>query len=237
MSGENTNRERCAPNKTPEHPRDIAELVALVVGNLASHEPGQEGGTVMIFAWRDCAMTVKFPSGRRMYAHQGHGHSLDSTVHELAVGAITEYCQGAGIAIAEIPLCDFGTLDLKSHLITTTADTNNVIPFYMLPTLGGQDIESLISLRGFENYRFRARNAMFVQAEYSLPVFDPFALLLFYDAGNVGHAVGDLSFTHLRQDAGFGVNFRVLRKTILQAYLAGGRGGGLHPGFNLAKQF
>lgn len=134
-------------------------------------------------------------------------------------------------------LCDFGTLDLKSHLVTTTADANSVIPFYMLPTLGGQDVDSRVSLRGFENYRFRAPDAMFVQAEYSLPVLDPFALLLFYDAGNVGNTLGDLSFAHLRQDAGFGVNFRVMRMTILQAYFAGGRGGGLHPGFNLAKQF
>jgi len=66
-------------------------------------------------------------------------------------------------------------------LVTTSADANNVIPFYMLPTLGGQDIDSRISLRGYENYRFRAPDAMFVQAEYSLPIYDPLALLLFSD--------------------------------------------------------
>jgi hypothetical protein len=134
-------------------------------------------------------------------------------------------------------LCDFGTLDRRSHLVTTTADADNVISFYMLPTLGGQDIDSRINLRGYENYRFRGPDAMFVQAEYSLPVYDPLALLVFYDAGNVGNALGDLSFAHLRQDAGIGVNVRIMRKTVLQGYLAGGRGGGLHPGFNLAKQF
>ena len=83
----------------------------------------------------------------------------------------------------------------------------------MLPTLGGQDIDSRVSLRGFENYRFRAPDTMFVQAEYSLPVYDPFALLLFYDAGNVGNTLGDLSFANLRQDGGFGVNLRILRMT------------------------
>ena len=134
-------------------------------------------------------------------------------------------------------LCDFGTLDFRSHLVTTSADANNVIPFYMLPTLGGQDIDSRVSLRGFENYRFRAPDTMFVQAEYSLPMYDPFALLLFYDAGNVGNMLGDLSFAHLRQDGGFGLNIRVMRLILAQVYLAGGRGGGLHPGFNLAKQF
>jgi hypothetical protein len=145
--------------------------------------------------------------------------------------------QGYVFEIKHDNRCDFGTLDFKSHLVTTTADANNVIPFYMLPTLGGQDIDSRISLRGFENYRFRAPDTIFVQAEYSLPAFDPFALLLFYDAGNVGNRLGDLSFSHLRQDAGFGVNVRIMRMTILQGYFAGGRGGGLHPGFTLAKQF
>ena len=46
-------------------------------------------------------MTIKFPS-ERMYFAPGHGHTLDSTIHEIAIGAIAEYCQGAGIVAAEI---------------------------------------------------------------------------------------------------------------------------------------
>jgi len=45
----------------------------------------------MIFVWRDCVMTIKFPSGRRMYASPRHGQNLDSTVHKLAVAAISTY--------------------------------------------------------------------------------------------------------------------------------------------------
>ena len=101
MSEESVNCEHCAPNKTPEHPRDIAELAALVVGNLTPHGRGDESRSLMIFVWRDCAMTVKFPS-EKMYVAPGHGQTLDSTIHEVAVGAITEYCRGAGIAVAEI---------------------------------------------------------------------------------------------------------------------------------------
>ena len=71
MSKENISRDPCASNKTPEHPRDIAELAALVVGNLAPHQPGDESKSLMIFVWRDWAMTVKFPSGRRMYVPPG----------------------------------------------------------------------------------------------------------------------------------------------------------------------
>ena len=99
MSKENISSE--PSNKTPEHPRDIAELAALVVGNLAPHKPGDESRSLMIFVWRDCAMTIKFPS-EKMYVAPGDGHTLDGTIHEVAVGAITEYCQGAGIAVVEI---------------------------------------------------------------------------------------------------------------------------------------
>jgi hypothetical protein len=93
-------RKRSGSKTTPGHPRDLADLAALVLGNLTTDDPGN--GALMVFVWRDCAMTVKFPSGRRIYAPPGHGQSLDSTVHQIAVEAITEYCQGAGIAVAEI---------------------------------------------------------------------------------------------------------------------------------------
>lgn len=102
MSKKKTKRKRSGSKATPKHPRDIADLAALVVGNLTTHEPREEGRSVMIFVWRDCAMTIKFPSGRRMYVPPGHGHTLDHTLHEFAVGAITDYCRGAGIAVAEI---------------------------------------------------------------------------------------------------------------------------------------
>jgi len=45
---------------------------------------------------------------------------------------------------------------LQVPLVTTSADANKVTPFYMLTTLRGQDIDSLVTLRGFENYRCRA---------------------------------------------------------------------------------
>ena len=117
MSEESVNRQHCAPNKTPEHPRDIAELAALVVGNLTSDEPGEAGRSLMIFVWQDCAITVKFPGGEKEYFAPDHGHTIDCTVHEVAVGAITEYCQGAGIAVAEI----------RVHMVPPEASTSEQI--------------------------------------------------------------------------------------------------------------
>jgi len=118
VSKRKSKRERSGSKTTSDHPRDIAELAALVVSSFAPHEPGgEENGTLMIFVWQDCAMTIKFPSGRRMYVQPGDGQSLDSTVHEIAVQAITKYCQGAGIAVAEI----------RVHMVPPEASTSEQI--------------------------------------------------------------------------------------------------------------
>jgi hypothetical protein len=100
--------------------------------------------------------------------------------------------------------CNYGRVDFRSNLAVSNTGNDSIIPFYLQPTVGGSDINSQVSLRGFPNYRFRDRNAVLVQAEYSVPVVDPVGLLLFYDAGRVGSALSDLTFAHLRQGAGFG---------------------------------
>ncbi len=118
MSKRKTKRTRSGSKTTPDHPRDIAELAALVVSSFTPDETGgEENGTLMIFIWRDCAMTFKFPSGRRMFVQPGDGQSLDSTIHELAVGIITKYCQGAGIAVAEV----------RIHMVPPEASTGEQI--------------------------------------------------------------------------------------------------------------
>ena len=134
MPKKRTKRERADSKARPDYLRDIADLAALVVGRLAPHEPGHESRSLMIFVWRDCAMTVKYPDGQRMHAHpeHGHTHTLDSAVHELAVGVITEYCEGAGIAVAEI----------RVHMVPSQARTREQI-FTWLQSIPGISISIL----------------------------------------------------------------------------------------------
>ena len=133
--------------------------------------------------------------------------------------------------------CDFGTVAVRSHIAASQPSAGDTIPFYMKPTVGGQDIESRLSLRGFPDYRFRGADAAFVQADYTLPVYDPLGLQLFYDVGNAGDSLGDLSIAHARQDGGFGFNVRVMRVSLAQAFLAWGQGRGVHLGYALSKRF
>ncbi len=133
--------------------------------------------------------------------------------------------------------CDYGKVNFRSNLAVSNTGTDSIIPFYLQPTVGGSDINSQISLRGFPNYRFRDRNALFVQAEYSVPIADPVGLLLFYDAGRVGSTLSDLTFSHLRQDAGFGATFSLQKNVVAQTYVAWGAGHGPTLNYNFSKLF
>ena len=107
----------------------------------------------------------------------------------------------------------------------------------MKPTVGRQDIESRLSLRGFPDYRFGGPNAAVAQAEYSPPVWDPLGLQMFYGAGNAGDRMEDLSFAQVRQDGGLGINVRVMRMALVQVFMASGQGHGVHLGYALSKGF
>ncbi len=133
--------------------------------------------------------------------------------------------------------CRFGNVDLRSHVVASRTSSNSVVPFYLQPTVGGSDIDSRPSLRAYPDYRFRDRDAMFVQADYSVPVIDPLGFLLFYDAGTVSPTFSGLSFGHLRQDGGVGVTVSVQGHVAGQGYLAFGAGHGPTLAYNFTKFF
>jgi hypothetical protein len=133
--------------------------------------------------------------------------------------------------------CNYGKIDFRSNLAASNTGTGSVVPFYLQPTVGGSDIDSQVSLRGFPDYRFRDRDAVVVQAEYSVPITDPIGLLLFYDAGRVGPALSSLTFARLRQDAGFGATFRLQGNVVAQTYVAWGAGHGPALNYNFTKLF
>jgi outer membrane translocation and assembly module TamA len=97
------------------------------------------------------------------------------------------------------------------------------MPFYLTPTLGGND-----SLRGFRNYRFRGPHAMLLQAEYRWEVWSGLDAALFYDAGKVALRRRDLNFSALERDYGFGFRFNTAEGVILRVDAAFGSRDGKH---------
>jgi len=85
---------------------------------------------------------------------------------------------------------------------TSNTDADRVMPFYLMPTLGGHD-----TLRGFREYRFRGPHAILAQAEYRFEIWSGLDGALFYDAGKVANRRADLDFENLESDYGFGFRF------------------------------
>ncbi len=119
-------------------------------------------------------------------------------------------------AIQHIPILREAWV-LSFHGLVETAfnKSNQQIPFFMLPAIGGGS-----SLRGFTSWRFRDQNSLLLQAEWRIMVNRFLDTALFYDAGKVTARTSDLDFDHLKSDFGFGVRFHGPIATPLRVELA-----------------
>lgn len=134
-------------------------------------------------------------------------------------------------------VCHLMMFDIKSHLALSNTSGVNQVPFYLQPTLGSNDIDGKVTLRGWDDYRFRDRNAALLQFEADYILWDPFGIYAFYDGGAVSPNPGGLSLTDFRNDGGIGVFARVQGSIVAQTYYAWGRGNGGRWWFNFAKVF
>ena len=94
-------------------------------------------------------------------------------------------------------------LALRQFLTLTSTAGENVVPFYEMGTLGGSR-----TLRGFNTFRFRDRNAILFNTEYRWQIFRPLDLALFVDAGHVFGGVEELALEAEDFEFGYGVGFR-----------------------------
>lgn len=121
-------------------------------------------------------------------------------------------------------LADRRVIAVRGWVSTTVAADDSIgIPFYLMPTLGGND-----TLRGFRNYRFRAPHAILFQAEYRWEIWSGLDAAIFYDAGKVAMRRGDLNFKDLEKDYGFGFRFNTSESVILRVDAAFGSPDGKH---------
>jgi hypothetical protein len=170
-----------------------------------------------------------YDGDQAMVFHRVLRNSFDAKRHPV----IRYMCQGN----KKTDECDFGQFELKTRLVLTQTNGVNQVPFYLQPTLGGTDIDSRVTLRGYDNYRFRAPDLALVQFDYGIPVYDPIGVFVFYDAGTVGNSVSDLSVGQFRHDAGPGVFVRLRGHAVAQTFYAFGAGHGGRWNYNFSKVF
>jgi hypothetical protein len=105
---------------------------------------------------------------------------------------------------------------LRARSVLSDADDGQQVPFYLMPTLGGNK-----ELRGFDYARFTDLNSILFQLEYRAEVWMAMDLALFIDAGRVAADRGDL-LDHLEVNYGFGLRLKTADSTFLRADFAFG---------------
>jgi hypothetical protein len=89
-------------------------------------------------------------------------------------------------------------LALHGWTVYSDVPSNNEIPFYLLPSLGGQN-----TLRSFSDYRFHDQNLLNASVESRWQLFTHVDGAIFLDTGNVAPRFGDLNLDKTSVGGGF----------------------------------
>ena len=93
------------------------------------------------------------------------------------------------------------TLAFHGWGVFSDTSSGNVVPFYLLPSLGGQN-----TLRGYTDYRFHDRNLLLASGESRWALFSHVDVAAFFDAGNVAPTVSGLDLRKTSWGAGVRVH-------------------------------
>jgi Omp85 superfamily domain len=128
---------------------------------------------------------------------------------------------------------------LTLHGFFASTNKNADVPFYLMYALGGSgglktfrpDMlggdGTRATLRGFNNFRFRDRNLVLMQAEYRIPIHRYVHTTVFVDAGQVAPRTSDL-FSSLRANTGFSLSYVRKGRTLGRMDVGFGGGEGVH---------
>lgn len=155
-----------------------------------------------------------------------HGHPTSGGLYRAAVLNYTDQSTGTfsfrqleAEAAQFIPVAD-GRLVIALHGWTVLSDvgTGHAIPFYLMPSVGGNN-----TLRDYTEYRFHDNDMVVVNAEARLAMFTHMDVAAFVDAGSVAPRAGDLSFD--KTSYGAGLRLHTERVTLARLDVANGAEG------------
>lgn len=110
------------------------------------------------------------------------------------------------------------TLAVRGWLVASDTAEGHDIPFYLMPSLGGNN-----TLRSFPNFRFHDRHLAVANVELRLALLAHLDTAMFVDAGNVAARMADLDFS--RRSIGVGVRLHSDRATFARLDIARGTEG------------
>jgi hypothetical protein len=107
---------------------------------------------------------------------------------------------------------------LRGLATLTDIDDTSVVPYFMLPSLGGGT-----TLRGYPDFRFRDRNRLVMNAELRWTPARFMDMAIFYDTGKVAARREDLDFDDLKESYGIGMRIIGLQGYALRIEVAHSR--------------
>jgi hypothetical protein len=102
-------------------------------------------------------------------------------------------------------------LGLRGWEVFSNTSAGQVVPFYLMPSLGGHN-----TLRGYDDYRFHDRDLQSFTAESRLAVLTHMDVTVFADAGKVASEASGLDFHQLKTSYGAGIQFHNATSTLLR---------------------
>ena len=181
---------------------------SMVPGLFVNNGEFMQTGLFVQFDWRDNPRGPRFGGNYKLeWTNYWDLTDADQFNFRMLDGIIDQYWPYAG-----------RTRVFALHLrgTYTFAHEGQDVPFYLQPTLGGND-----DLRGFERYRFYAKNRFYVNFEHRWYAFAGMDVALFVDAGKVANNARLLYQEDLRVDGGIGFRFKFAETVVMridQAY-------------------
>jgi len=126
-----------------------------------------------------------------------------------------------------------GSISARLLLSESMNSANSAVPFYLQQTLGGQDINSALTLGSYQDYRFRGPNLLLLQGGFEHSIWGPFGLKFVADQGRVALTRGDIGFSHLRHSFAAGLTLRAGGFPMVSMMFAWGGPEGHHNIFNM----
>ena len=158
-----------------------------------------------------------------------HGHPTSGGRYRAALTTYSDrtndvfsFSQYEAEATHFFPLADRRwVLAFRGWTLFSDVGPGHEIPFYLMPSLGGQN-----TLRAYHNYEFHDQNLLVVNAESRWAIFTHVDAALFFDAGSVAAAYRDLNLDNTSWGAG--LRLHTERTTIARLDIAKGP-----PGWNV----
>jgi hypothetical protein len=151
-----------------------------------------------------------------------HGTLLSATLHGYHEqnGGLYSFRRVDGHAEQYVPILHGNwVLYFGLHASTTSTSPGHIVPFFLMPDLGGNE------LRGFVNYRFRDRHSLLATVEYRWYAQEYLDAAIFYDAGKTVPDRSALDFTGLKSSVGAGIRIHGPQTTVLRFDVAHSREG------------